>query len=247
MLIIKPYIFERFGEIIFGFSTKTGLKRKAPYYFNLSYSVGDEIKNVSENRNAFFNELGLKEEDIAYQKQVHGNKVTVVEFPGNCGNSDAMITTRLNLGLAISTADCCAIFIYASDRKILAGVHSGWRGTAKRILQKTVNILVDDFNCNPEKFICYLSPSISQHNYIVGKEVAEQFEPKYVLEKGGNLHLNIAQANLDMLLLNGVKKNNIQVSNLCTYEYSEILHSYRREGERSGRALGVIAIRGNGR
>ena len=41
------------------------------------------------------------------------------------------------------------------------------------------------------------------------------------------------------------KKHNIQVSKLCSYEYSNLLHSYRREGEKSGRAIGVIALKGN--
>ncbi|HDZ59011.1 MAG TPA: laccase domain-containing protein, partial [Ignavibacteriales bacterium] len=34
-----------------------------------------------------------------------------------------------------------------------------------------------------------------------------------------------------------------QSSKLCTYEYSEILHSYRRDGKLSGRALGIIAMK----
>jgi len=42
MLIIKPFIFQQFPEIIFGFSTKVGLNKKAPYFFNLSYNVRDE-------------------------------------------------------------------------------------------------------------------------------------------------------------------------------------------------------------
>ncbi len=244
MLIIKPYIFNRFHEITFGFSTKIGAGRKAPYYFNMSFAVSDDSSRVAENRKLFFNELGLTEENVAYQKQVHGDRITVVNDAGNCGESDAMITTELNLGLAISTADCCGIFIYEPDKKVIAGVHSGWKGTAKKILLKTLNKLKNEFNCNPQELICYISPAISQMNYKVGKEVAEQFDSKYILKKNNNLYLNIPQANFDMLIQSGVKENNIQVSNLCTFEYSEILHSYRHDGKKSGRALGVIAMKG---
>ncbi len=48
-----------------------------------------------------------------------------------------------------------------------------------------------------------------------------------------------------MLIEEGVKRTNIQVSGLCSYEYENLLHSYRRDGQKSGRALGVIAMKEN--
>jgi copper oxidase (laccase) domain-containing protein len=48
-----------------------------------------------------------------------------------------------------------------------------------------------------------------------------------------------------MLLRNGIKAPNIQLSNVCTFEYSNLLHSYRRDGLHSGRALGIIAMKEN--
>ena len=245
MLIIKPHIFNRFPEITFGFSTKIGLGRKAPYFFNMSYSVGDETEKVNENRKQFFLQLGLNADEIAYQMQVHNDKITNVNNCGNCGESDAMITTKQNLGLAISTADCCAIFIYDPVQKLIAGVHSGWRGTSKKILQKILNELKTNFNSEPQNLVCYLSPSISQVNYRVGEEVAEKFDSKYLNKSENGIYLNISQANYDILLDNGVKKCNVQSSKLCTYEYSEVLHSYRRNGKLSGRALGIIAMKDN--
>ena len=141
MLIIKPFIFNRFPEIVFGFSTKIGQNAKPPYYFNLSYSVGDEKEIVNSNRKLFFKELGLNEKMVSYQKQVHEDKISTVNSPGNCGESDALITTKKNLGLAISSADCPAIFIYDPLQKAIAAVHSGWKGTAKQILRKTIQKL----------------------------------------------------------------------------------------------------------
>ncbi len=244
MLIINPYIFKQFPEITFGFSTKVGLQRKKPYYFNMSYSVGDDPKNITENRKIFFNKLGLDKESVAYQKQVHGYKISIVDSGGACGTSDAMITDKNNIGLAISTADCCAVFIYDPVKKVLAGVHSGWRGTSKEILLKVLQTLSNEFDSAPGDLICYLSPSISAANYEVGAEVAEQFDLNYLKQKNGKYLLDIPKINEDLLLNYGVIPQNIQVSNLCSYEYSSILHSYRRDGKKSGRALGVIAMRG---
>ena len=244
MLIINPYIFKQIPGIVFGLSTKSGLKRAAPYYFNMSFTVGDDPQIVTENRKAFFSNIGLSIESVAYQNQVHDDHITFVEKGGEYGDSDAMITDRKNLGLAISTADCCAIFLFDPIRQIIAAVHSGWRGTKKKILSKVLDKLFNEFNSDPTDLVCYLSPSISQQNYEIGAEVASQFDPVYVQSINEKSFLNIPEINYNILVNFGVRSKNIQTSKLCTYEYSSILHSYRRDGLKSGRALGVIAMRG---
>lgn len=245
MMIIKPYIFKKFPEIVFGFSTKCGNEKHDLYHFNMSYNVGDKKENVDENRENFFKQLGLTSNKVAFQKQVHEDKITLVKSGGGCGESDALITTKKNLGLAISTADCPAIFIYDKEKKIICGVHSGWRGTSKKILKKTVTKLFNEHNSNPTDLLCYIAPSISQINYEVSNGVAEKFNGKDLYKREGKYFLDLAGANYRMLINFGVKATHIQVSQLCTYEFSSVLHSYRRWGMKSGRALAVIAMKEN--
>ncbi len=245
MEIIRSKLFENFPEIIFGMSTKIGLNRTDPFYFNLSLTVGDSAAIVKENRNAFFNKLGLDSNQIAYQKQIHSDIIRFVEHSGLLGESDAMITTKQNIGLAISTADCTPIFIYDSKNKIVAAVHSGWRGTQKQILKKTLDNMVNNFNSKTENLLVYVGPSISQKNYEVGEEVAVQFDQKYIMNKNGKLYLDVLMANVDMLNKCTVPKNQIEISHLCTYNEKELLHSFRRDGSLSGRSLGVIAMKGD--
>jgi len=244
MLILNPHIFKQFPEISFGFITKAGGEKNDLFHFNMSYSVGDKKENVDENRMQFYKKLGLKSNKVAFQKQVHGDKITVIENDGNCGESDALITTKNNLGLAISTADCPAIFIYDRRKKIICGIHSGWRGTSKRILEKVVSKLTDHFNSNPADLYCYITPSISRVNYEVSEQVADQFNEKDLCKKDGRYFLDLAGANYRMLISCGIKESQIQVSQLCTFEFSSVFHSYRRWGKESGRALAVIAMKG---
>jgi len=245
MLVIRPFIFRQFPEIVCGFSTKIGPNTSAPFYFNLSYSVGDKKEIVNGRRELFFAELGLNENTVSYQKQVHEDNIREVNEQGFCGESDALITTSTNLGLAISSADCPAIFIYDPVNKIAAAVHSGWRGTAKHILRKTIIKLKNEFKSNPSDLIIYLGPSISQINYEVGEDVAENFDEEFIFKNEGRYYLDIKAANKKMMLDEGVKKSNTQISKLCSYEYESILHSYRRDGQKSGRALGVIVMKEN--
>jgi purine-nucleoside/S-methyl-5'-thioadenosine phosphorylase / adenosine deaminase len=243
MVIIKSLLLSRHEETVFGFSTKIGAGRKPPYYFNMSKSVGDGEKIVSENRELFFKELRLKTENVVLQKQVHGDNISYVINGGFYGESDALITDKKKLGLAISTADCTPIFIFDKKNKVIAAVHSGWRGTEKKILLKVLQKLKEDFNSSPKDLITYIGPSISQKNYEVGKEVAEKFDKKYLIPKGTKFLLDVAGINYDILISFGIPEENIQLSSYCSLEMKYLLHSYRRDGLHSGRALGIIAMR----
>ncbi|MCX6174178.1 MAG: peptidoglycan editing factor PgeF [Ignavibacteriales bacterium] len=243
MQIIKSSLFQKFPEIIFGLSTKIGLDRTEPFYFNMSLTVGDDKEIVRANREAFYNELGLTTEQIAIQKQIHSDIITIVSEPGLVGESDAMITTQKGIGLAISTADCTPIFIYDRNNQIIATVHSGWRGTEKQILRKTILILLEQFNCSSNDLLVYLGPSICQKNYEVGDEVAKHFHRTYLKSIDHKHYLDIVGMNKDVLLDLGIRDSHIEISSLCSYEV-EYLQSYRRDGKKSGRALGVIAMKG---
>lgn len=243
MYILKPYIFNNYPEILFGFSTKVSSETKSPYYFNLSYSVGDEKNLVDKNRKDFFESIGLTIETVGYQRQIHSDIVQVIGCGGDNGASDALITNKKNLGLAIAVADCTPIFIYDKKSKVIGAVHSGWQGTETTILLKTLIKLQKEFSSKPENMIVYIGPSISQINYEVGKEIAEKFDQTFVKPKGDKYLLDVSGINYQILLDFGIPQNQIQKSELCSYEFSTLLHSYRRDGNLSGRSLGVIAIK----
>ncbi len=66
---------------------------------------------------------------------------------------------------------------------------------------------------------------------------------KYLLYDNQKIYLDLKSANADMLINNGIPISQIEVSELCTYEEKDLLHSYRRDGKYSGRAIGLIAMR----
>ena len=244
MIILKAQIFDKYPEIIFGFSTKFGGGRGEPFFFNMSHSVGDVRDIVDENRRLFYEALGIDLQNIVIQKQVHGDDISIVSKGGNCGESDAIITDKKNTGLAISTADCTAIFLYDKKNKVIAGIHSGWRSTEKKILLKTLNKLQNDFNTSPDNLIAYIAPSITQRNYEVGQETARFFDRKYIKPKGEKFLLNVSGINYDILINFGLSTSNIQYSSFCSFEQRQMFHSYRRDGLHSGRAFGIIAMKG---
>jgi hypothetical protein len=242
MRIIESKILNRFSNIQFGFSTKIGLGRKAPYYFNISKSVGDDEAAVESNRRAFAAALNINPDHIAYQKQIHSDIIKIIDKPGPAGECDAMITDKKNLFLAATSADCPTIYIYDKSKNVIAAVHSGWRGTARKILYKTVMKIKNDFKSHPVDLFVFLAPAICQDNYEIGKELVDQFDARYVKLLDGRFYLDLIAANRDMLVEQGVPEENIEISRFCSFQESDLLHSYRREGKKSGRAFGIIGM-----
>jgi len=242
MILKKTKIFSQFPNVIFGFSTKSNHQADDKFYFNMSKSIGDDEKNVLENRNILFSSIGLNKSDVIIQKQTHSDIVNVVNEFANDLVGDALITNKQNLGLAISTADCTNIYLYDSKQQIIAAVHSGWKGTELQILSKTLQKLIEEFNSMPNDIFVYFGPSICQEKYKVGKDFTKKFEPKYLSKIDDKYFLDLKRANEDMLLEFGVPQNHIEVSDNCSFTKNNF-HSFRRDKKNSGRALGVIALR----
>jgi YfiH family protein len=240
MFIEKPEIFKQFPNLVFGLSTKSFQLSGDSFGFNMSKSIGDSNTIVERNRDIFFRKLGL--ERVVIQKQIHSDIINIVDgFEKNL-EGDALITKRTDIGLAISTADCTNIYLYDAVQKIIAAVHSGWAGTEKKILEKTITILQNNFGTESHNIFAYFAPSISQQNYDVGNDFTDKFDSKYLIPNKNKLLLDLKLANKEMLIRSGIPENQIEISNICSYA-DENLHSYRRDKEKSGRALGVIALK----
>ncbi len=242
MKIIKAKIFEQFPEIKFGISTKFKIDKNDIFNFNMSFSINDDVERVESNRRLFFESLRLQSENVAHQNQIYSDIIKATGYGGSVGDSDAIITPRKGIGIAISMADCVGVFIYDKVEKIVVGIHSGWRGTKQQIVKKTLLKLEEEFDSEPENLFVYIAPSISQSNYEVGAEVAEQFDSKYIISSGEKFLLDVSKANYDMLIDFGIPKSQIEKSDLCSYD-EKYIHSFRRDKNMSGRAFGVIAIK----
>ena len=239
-MILKSSLFMQFDKIRFGFSTKLFNYKNSPFFSNMSFEIGDDRQKVFENRKLFADKLNIDFNYVAYQHQIHSDIITYVENPGFVGDADAMYTDKKNLALAVGSADCNTIFFYDTKKEVIAAIHSGWRGTHKRIAEKTIYALQEKFSSKPENIFAYMPPAITYLNYQVGKDVSEKFSNKFVHKIGDSIYIDVTKANYTMLLNAGIPAEQIQVSNLCSFANANLFHSYRRDKENSGRAWGMI-------
>jgi YfiH family protein len=241
--IIKSVVFSNSDGLVHGISTKLGGNEAPPYYNNMSYYVGDDKEKVKNNRDIFFGSLGIDQQRIAVPQQVHSDNVKIIDKPGYYTDTDALITTVKNLFLIISTADCYSILIHDARKEIVSAVHSGWRGTQKKILTKTINLMMNELDSNPGDMKIFVGPGISMEHFEVGKEVAELFDSKFIFEQNGSVYINLKSQIYEQLLNLGMSENNVELSPYCSYVEKDYLHSYRRDRNHSGRMFSVIGMK----
>ena len=218
-------------------------------------SIIEFSENISPDVNAVFSlnpsqysrkeitrKLDYNAKDLAIPEQVHSTVVEFARFPGMHPAADGLVTTNLNILLTLKVADCVPVYLYESRKNMIGLVHSGWRGTVGKIVPNAIQLMQKN-GAETGEIRCFLGPAIGICCYEVGVEVAHKFddEAKMKLEdrkwKVG-LHDQISL----QLASSGIPEENIQTSDMCTYE-SRDCHSYRRDGDNVGRMFAFMELK----
>ena len=242
--IITSAILSVFPELVHGISTKAGGNKQPPFYNNMSFRVGDNEADVKANREEFFGSLDIDPNLLAIPQQVHSDKVKIIDKPGFYPECDGLITQAPDVYLIISTADCYSVSMYDKTNKVIGNIHSGWRGMQKKIVTKAVKIMINDFGSKIEDLLIFIGPGINKENFKVGEDVACLFEKRFTESKNGKYFIDLKAHIIDQLNVLGIKKPQIESYPNCTFEGEDYLHSYRRDGDKSGRMFSVIGLRG---
>ena len=177
----------------------------------------------------------LSEQAHASVKQVHSDKVLHATASGPQGEADAIVTTTPELWIAVRTADCLPILLVDPVARVAAAVHSGWRGTAARIVAQTVLKMLE-LGAEVSSLRAAIGPGIGPCCFEVGPEVS----PHFGLE--GRANVDLAAANERQLLEAGLALENLWVSKQCTKCDPGTFHSYRRDPGTLGRMVSAIRL-----
>ena len=97
----------------------------------------------------------------AQQQDMLGKDALVTDIPDS-----ASLSLRQTVSL---------VLVYAPDKKVVAAIHAGWRGTVKQIVAKTICCMADRYSCDPALMMAGIAPSISKEAFEVGEEVVDAF------------------------------------------------------------------------
>jgi polyphenol oxidase len=186
--------------LVHGFSTRVGgfSRLYGGETLNLGFTKGDSKSTVECNRTVFLAACGVRNprrakspsrtlrgatsavDNLVTLRQVHSDIIHMIaSVPESPLVGDGLITNVPGLILAIQTADCLPIILVDPKRRAVGGFHAGWRGTAKRIVEKGVGAMRQWFGSRARDLKAAIGPGIHGCCYTVGEEVREMFESQF--------------------------------------------------------------------
>ncbi|MGH7983068.1 MAG: polyphenol oxidase family protein [Candidatus Udaeobacter sp.] len=200
----------------------------------VSHDKAEVLKRLDAAHHEIRNAIGVGDWPLFTAKQIHGNKIAVVEvgtarrgvrsaqradptsteFPG----CDGIITNQRGIALGVYVADCCAVYIVDPKTPAVGLAHSGRKGTELGVVTNAIRQMIDRFSSDPANMIVQLSPCIRPPHYEVdfAAEIVRQCRAL------------------------GVKQ--IHDSGVCTACDLARYYSYRAEKGKTGRMLALIGM-----
>ncbi len=223
-------------------TTRAGGVSQSPYdSFNLGDHVGDDPGAVAENRSRLARDLGVGPDRVVWMEQVHSRTVTVVDGPvaEPVPVTDALVTSRTDLALAVLTADCVPILLSDDEAGVIAAVHAGRVGARIGIVPVVLEAMFD-LGARADRIGAFLGPAAGGDRYEVPSAMQADVE-KHL--PGSACRTSKGTAGLDLragirrqLLEAGV--GGVAVDPRCTIDDLS-LFSHRR-GAPTGRIASVV-------
>jgi hypothetical protein len=231
------------GQLLCAFSSRKQ-KNMSLFYANIEDSL--------EHRRKFLSELGIDYGSLVCAQQIHGSNVAYVQekdlgrgaltYASALEGTDALITDKKNIPLAIFTADCPSVFIYDPLTPAIGLLHAGWRSTRYEIIKNTIALMQEKFNSKAKQLCVMFAPAIRNCCYEVGKEFNDFFS--FGLEhKNGRFYLDLVSLNHKQAQESGVLEENIFDCAMCTSCRNDEFFSYRKETKDCGRMMSVMMLK----
>ena len=139
----------------------------------LIYDIAPEVTAFSPLRDAV---LPMR---VVQAHQVHGDRVAVVTSARTTREElegyDALVTDVPGVAIGARTADCIPVLMYDPVRRVVAAVHSGWKGTVLKIAAKVLAVMASKYGTRAADILAVIGPGIGPDSFQVGPEVTEAF------------------------------------------------------------------------
>ena len=234
------------------FFTRAGGVSPPPWdRLNFAASVGDAPANVLENLRRAARALGVGVERLYVLSQVHGTASRVLEGGEERDEvmrsvGDIALSRAAGVACGVRTADCVPVLLADRITGTVAAVHSGWRGTVAGAATAGVAAL-RDLCGGPGDLVAAVGPHIAACCFEVGDDVAASLaacspagERAVIRSEGHKTRVDLRRIVRAQLEAVGIAPEQIDDVPGCTVCEPGRFHSFRRDGERSGRLLSAI-------
>jgi len=255
-------LLQKIPDLRHAFTTRRGGVSQGPFAaLNLKFPT-TELDERGGNERVLSNRQGLSEllgfelsQWVACQ-QVHGKHVyPATEADAGRGafaqddgipDCDGLVSAIPGLCLMVMVADCYPLILADPIQKVVATVHSGWRGTQQKIAAEALRLMQSHYHTRPEDVIAAIGPGIGFASFEVGAEVVQAFadqidirDPEWVQAQAEKFRLNLPAILRQQLLNDGVPARQIDVLAEDTFANPDFF-SYRREQGLTGRQAALV-------
>ncbi len=201
----------------------------------------------------------LNYQNIYKASQAHTDNIKIVKkidsnekVSETTEKTDGLITDQKDIILSTTNADCILLLFFDPIKKVIANVHSGWRGTIQEISVKTIEKMKKEYDCNPKDIIVCICPSIRKCHFEVDKDVYDIYYDKFkklgnveefIEKKGEKWYIDTVKINKIILKNAGILEENIEDCNICSVCNKKYIHSYRAEGKKYGLSTAIIMLK----
>ncbi len=243
------------------FTTRLGGVSQGVYaQLNLSFTRGEPKQTILENYHILCRTLGFDFDSFVLCHQTHTTNVRVVtEADRGMGvtkqstiqDTDALITNIPGIQLVAFSADCTPIFLLDTQKKAIAVIHAGWRGTVNGIAKKTIEKMIQHYDTNPKDIIAGIGPCIGQCCFQVDAPVIKEFHQKLSFAEEVIIQdtvpqkykIDLWETNRRILMEAGVPREQIEICKICTMCHTELFYSHRAMGNARGNMAAVISLK----
>lgn len=210
----------------------------------LNGSVPDDA--VWRNRRQISKTFGSRQ--MVFARQVHGTTICCWHksedrsFEGDyqAETCDGLVTNSAGQALFIQVADCQPVLCVDPVEKVVANIHSGWRGSVRNIIGTAIEAMKSTYGCRAENIVCGIGPSLGPccAEFINYKD---EMPSKFWKYRRTGDRFDFWQVSTDQMTAAGILPENIAVSAMCTRCNPHLFFSYRGERQ-TGRFAAVIGI-----
>jgi polyphenol oxidase len=204
-------------------------------------------KSFGADREKISSVMSISKGAIYLPVQKHTDNVFILDSGTDPVIADAVVTVKRGILIGVQVADCVPILLCDRRKMVISAVHAGWRGTAARIIRKTIRAMAEHFGSIPGDIVMACGPSIRGCCYHVGTEVIDAVcsatgKGDYLAHNDKGSFMDLAIANTYQAISSGVPAENIWVSDDCTFCNPRKYHSFRYHKNHAGRQAGFIGI-----
>lgn len=225
---------------------------------NLGFNTKNTDEEVIKNYERLAKAMGVSTDCMVLSKQVHEDIVIAAakEHKGNgitrpnaFESADALVTNEKGIMLIVFFADCVPVLLFDKEKQVIGAVHSGWKGTAKKIVYAAAKKMQTEYGCKPENIVAAIGPSIGPCHFEAGEDTFCEFQKTYGKDAerliknkiNDKYYLDLKLANVIALSYAGVPHKNIDCCDICTVCEMDICFSHRGECGNAGRmAAGIM-------